>query len=145
MDGITVRRLKRTDMRAGFLESLDSLRNASGIEPARAASVFDSIESNPNHLVFVAECGGRIVGTATLLVEHKFIHNGGIAGHIEDVAVHSGKQRAGVGRRLVERLIKEAERAGCYKVTLECADDLVAYYEGLGFSRHSVTMRRNLG
>ena len=31
----------------------------------------------------------QIVGTGTLFVERKLLHNGGLAGHIEDVVVDS--------------------------------------------------------
>lgn len=144
MADIIVRKLARADLDTGFLESLDSLRSTSDLLAAKTREIFDTITSNPNHNVFVAERDGRIVGTATLLVEHKFIHNGGLVGHIEDVAVHRDAQRTRVGSQLVCELITEARREGCYKVILDCSKDLVPYYENLGFSPHSVTMRKNL-
>ena len=77
-------------MTRGFLATLDSLRPASGIDPDRAREIFKGVESNQNHIIVVAEAGGQVVGTATLLIEQKFIHDGGMAGHIEDVAVRDG-------------------------------------------------------
>lgn len=144
MSEITVRRLARPDLDGGFLESLDSLRSTRGLDTVRAAQIFDTINSNPDHRVFVAERNQKIVGAATLLIERKFIHNGGLVGHIEDVAVRADEQRTGVGTTLVRALTSDAKRAGCYKVTLECADDLVSYYERLGLRRHSVGLRQDL-
>ena len=34
-----------------------------------------------------------------------------------------------------------AEGLGCYKCILECKDELVGFYEKLGFRRHDVGMR----
>ncbi len=139
-----IRPLRRADLGAGFLESLDSLRSASGMDRETAMRVMDAIEANDGHTTLVAERDGRIVGTVTLLIERKFIHDGGLVGHIEDVAVRKGHQRDGIGGALVRAAIAEARRAGCYKVVLECSDDLVPFYEGLGLSRHSVSMRCDL-
>lgn len=144
-NAVSVRPLARPDLGRGFLESLGALRDTGGMDPARAGRILDSIESNSGHRIFVAERAGRIVGAATLLLERKFIHDGGLVGHIEDVAVMASEQRTGVGRALVGALEAEARRLGCYKAVLECADDLVPYYEGLGFRHHSASMRKDLG
>ena len=86
-------------------------------------------------VVAVAEVDGRIVGAATLLVEHKFINQAGRAGHIEDVAVAVEQQGRGIGRALIRFLLQRAAEAGCYKTILDCADDVLPFYERLGFRR----------
>ena len=145
MDGIKIRELRDGDLDLGFLESLDSLRPASGMDTAKAGRILESVSNDKNHIVAVAVADGRIVGTATLLVEQKFIHGGGLAGHIEDVAVREGYQGNGVGPALVRFLLKRAEEAGCYKTVLACSDDTVPFYEGLGFRRSASEMRTNHG
>ena len=51
-------------------------------------SLWDSyLEMKPGMTTFVAEDSGSIQGTATLIVENKFLHRGGKVGHIEDVVV----------------------------------------------------------
>jgi glucosamine-phosphate N-acetyltransferase len=75
------------------------------------------------------------------LVEDKFIHNGGRVGHIEDVAVHRDHKKQGIGATLVRHAIDQARQRGCYKVILDCAEPLVAFYEHLGFRRHEQEMR----
>ncbi len=139
----TVRWLQRDDLGRGLLTTLDSLRRASDMPQEDAERIFDIIKKDQNHLVAVAVLDGYIVGTATLLVEQKFIHGGGLAGHIEDVAVSKEHQRRGIGGMIVRFLLEESRRRGCYKTILDCEDDLILFYEGLGFSRHSNGMRHD--
>lgn len=142
MSSINVRKLEPSDI-SEFLESLDALRPSSAMSKEKALTILGEIQTNPNHHIFVALKEDHIVGTATLLIERKFIHDGGLVGHIEDVAVHKNAQRTGIGSKLVEHLSKVAKNAGCYKVILDCEADLVGFYERLGFSRHSVSMKNN--
>ena len=59
---------------------------------------------------------GRIVGTGALVVERKFIHDLGLVGHIEDIAVARDQQGKKLGLRIIQALDFVAERVGCYKV-----------------------------
>ena len=134
---VTVRPLQQTDLSNGFLESLDALRPASDLAPELALKVFRRLDRNPDCVVAVAQVEGRVVGAGTLLIEHKFINQAGMAGHIEDVAVAADQQGRGVGRALIQYLLACAAAAGCYKTILDCADDVIPFYEGLGFQRHT--------
>ena len=136
-----VRRMRPGDLDSGLLESLDSLSPASGMDRAAARAVLERAAADPSREVFVAESGGRVVGSLTLLLEEKLIHGGGLAGHIEDVAVDSRAQGGGAGRALVERALREARERGCYKTVLDCSEDLAGFYEKMGFARHGVCMR----
>jgi GNAT superfamily N-acetyltransferase len=44
------------------------------------------------------------------------IHNLGLVGHIEDIAVAKDQQGKKLGLRIIEALDHVAERVGCYKV-----------------------------
>ena len=134
---VRVRPLLEADLGNGFLEALDALRPASDLAPERALEVFRRLDRNPDCVVAVAEVDGRIAGAATLLIEHKFINRGGVAGHIEDVAVATGQQSRGIGSALIRYLLARAEAAGCYKTTLDCADGVMPFYQRLGFRRRS--------
>lgn len=140
-DGITVRPLRRDDIRNGLLETLDALRPASAMSRERAERVMDAIMSDGNRLVAVAELGEKVVGTATVLFETKFIHDGGVAGHIEDVAVRQEYQKKGIGGMIVRYLLDAARERGCYKTVLDCESGLVDFYTNLGFKHASSGMR----
>jgi glucosamine-phosphate N-acetyltransferase len=93
---------------------------------------------------YVAVAEGRVVGTASLVIEPKFIHKGGRVGHIEDVAVHPDCRLRGVGSALVRHATEQARKQGCYKVILSCFERLVPFYSQLGYRLHDVGRRIHL-
>jgi glucosamine-phosphate N-acetyltransferase len=92
----------------------------------------------------VAVVDDLIVGTATLIIEPKFIHNGARCGHIEDVAVHPKFHTHGIGRELLTEVIAIGRANNCYKLILECKDDIVPFYNKLGFKKTINVMRLDL-
>lgn len=141
MSDITIRKLQKEDLWNGFLLTLDSLRQASNIDKKNAERIFDKINSNPDHIVAVAVIEGKIVGSTTLLIETKFIHNGGKVGHIEDVVVNKEYQRKGIGAKIITYLLRYAKDQGCYKTILDCVDDVKPFYEKLGFKHNANALR----
>lgn len=141
MSNITIRKLQKEDLCNGFLLTLDSLRQASNLDKETAEKIFDKINSNPDHIVAVAVIEGKIVGSTTLLIETKFIHNGGKVGHIEDVVVDKEHQGKGLGGKIVMYLLRYAKDQGCYKTILDCADDVKPFYEKLGFKHNASALR----
>lgn len=141
MSSIKIRKLQRRDLSNGFLLSLDSLRKSSHIKPKKANIIFDKISKNPHQIIYVAVENSKVVGSASILIERKFIHEGGKVGHIEDVAVRKEFQGKGIGQRIVNALIEYAAKQGCYKTILDCTDDLIPFYEKIGFKRHANSMR----
>ena len=78
MTEVLIRKLEEEDLFNGFLTALDTLRKASDIDSTKAKEIFQKIDSNPEHVIFVAVIDGKIVGSTTLLIEQKFIHQGRI-------------------------------------------------------------------
>ena len=141
MNEIKIRELKKDDLWNGFLTSLDSLRQASKIKKETALKIFEKINQNPDHIIAVAEFDGKIVGSATLLLESKFIHEGGIVGHIEDVVVNKSHQGQKIGEKIIKFLLERAKNKGCYKTILDCVDDVKPFYEKLGFKQNANALR----
>jgi len=139
---LRIRPLEEADFAKGFLEALGSLSDV-GLNPAEAADIWRQRTAAGIHSI-VAEVDGRVVGTASLIVEKKYIHRGGLVGHIEDVAVHADHWRKGIGTALVDQLTRLAESLNCYKVILNCLDHLVPFYVRLGYKRHDSGLRCNL-
>ena len=141
MPEIIIREIEEDDLEKGFLETLDFLRNASGIDKNKAREILKDIIQNPNHIIYVAIDNKKIVGSTTLLIEQKFIHDGGLVGHIEDVVVRKDYEGKGIGIKLVTSMLERAKEKNCYKTILDCKDDVKQFYERIGFKRESNGMR----
>ncbi len=141
MSELIIRKIMESDLENGFLESLDSLKQASDLEENSAKNIIRKILQNDNHIIHVAELDGKIVGSTTLLIEQKFIHKGGIVGHIEDVVVKKEFEGQGIGMKLVLSLLDIAKKRQCYKTILNCEDSLIPFYEKIGFRHKSNEMR----
>jgi glucosamine-phosphate N-acetyltransferase len=138
-EDLEVRELTVADLGRGFLEALASL-SVVGLTPEEAVPFFHE-RLAAGIRTYVARADNEVLGTASLLVERKFIHSGGLVGHIEDVAVRRDLQRKGLGTALMRHVVEEARRLGCYKVILDCADDRVGFYTRLGFRWHENSLR----
>ena len=136
-----IRKLRIEDLQNGFLTSLDSLRKASDIDKSKAEEIFKKIDSNPDYTIAVAEIDGKGVGSTTLLIEQKFIHQGGLVGHIEDVVVDKNFQGQKIGEKIMKYLLEIAKNQGCYKTILDCTDDVKPFYEKLGFKQVANELR----
>lgn len=140
IEGLNPKHLDR-----GFFETLSNLSEVAGLSRIAALNFVKDILSDPHQEIFLAvNEDDTVVGTITLLFERKFIHGGGLVGHIEDVATRKGWEGHGIGRVLVGWAVKKAREAGCYKVILDCSEKNVPFYEKNGFHRHEVAMRMNL-
>ena len=141
MSEIKIREIEEDDLEKGFLESLDFLRKASNIDKNKAQEILKKIKLNPNHIIHVAIDDKKIVGSTTLFIEQKFIHDGGLVGHIEDVVVRKDYEGKGIGIKLVTSMLERAKEKNCYKTILDCKDDVKQFYERIGFKRESNCMR----
>lgn len=141
MTDLKIRKLQKQDLFNGFLDSLDSLRKASDLNPKKAEEIFNKITANPNEAIYVALKDAKVIGSASIIIEQKFIHGGGRVGHIEDVVVAKGFQGKGIGQKVVKALLEYARKQGCYKTILDCTDELIPFYEKIGFKRYSNSMR----
>ena len=107
----------------------------------------DAGSSGNNQRCLVVEHteSGRIVSTATLLVEQKFLRGGKRVGHIEDVITHPDFQKRGLAKLVLEQLIAESRGSGCYKLILDCTEANSAVYSKLGlFKTGEIQMRINV-
>ena len=141
MSEIIIREIEEDDLENGFLETLDFLRNASDLDKNKANEILKKIKQNPNHIIYVAIDNKKIVGSTTLLIEQKFIHDGGLVGHIEDVVVRKDYEGKGIGIKLVTSMLERAKEKNCYKTILDCKDDVKQFYERIGFKLESNGMR----
>ena len=141
MADLIIRELEEKDFENGFLTTLDVLRETSSMSEDKALEIFKRIKSNPEHIIIIAEIEGRVIGSTTLLIEPKFIHQGGVVGHIEDVVVDKKFQGKKIGEKIITHVLEIAKTHGCYKTILDCSDSVKPFYEKLGFKYNSNELR----
>lgn len=76
-----------------------------------------------------------IIGSVTIFIETKLIHNFGKVAHVEDVIVDNTCRGKGLGKMLVQNCIDYAQKHDCYKIILNCSDENIPFYEKCGFSK----------
>lgn len=141
-----IKELKKKHITPSLFTTLAHLSTSMVSDVDKGKKQFKYMKKNKNHYVFVAldKKTKEVIGSITLLVEPKFIHDFGKMGHIEDVVVREGFEGQGIGRALVERAIKEAKKEGCYRIRLFCSDKNIPFYEKAGFVRHENGMQLEL-
>jgi glucosamine-phosphate N-acetyltransferase len=140
-----IRDLQEADLSRGLSDTLASIAEV-GLTVEQLREVMNERNRLGTHTyVALDSATNEVVGTASLVLERKFIHRGGRVGHVEDVSVRKGFRGQGIATALVRHAVSEARRLGCYKVILNCFEQLASLYASLGFRKHDIGMRIDLG
>ena len=130
---LQLKNLSLDDYSKGYLELLSQLTIVGEMSKERFEEIF---LKNKNEIYVVEDLEkNKIIGTASLFIEQKFIHGGGKVGHLEDVVVDVGYRGKNIGGMLVSRVVEKAKEEGCYKLIGDCKDELVGFYGKLGMER----------
>ncbi|KAH8691182.1 acyl-CoA N-acyltransferase [Talaromyces proteolyticus] len=140
--GYTIRPLEHSDHARGFLQCLADLTWIGDYSEEEFYERYDWLATKGKDWYYnvVIDDGSRIVATATLIVERKFIHNRGLVGHIEEVVVSNDQQGKGLGLILIRALDSIAVNVGCYKSILDCADQNSGFYTKCGYENAGLEM-----
>ena len=95
---------------------------------------------NENHHIIVVEYDDKIIGSGTLLIEHKMTYNGCKMGHIENILVDENMRGKNIGSMIVNELTKIAKQSKCYRIDLTCTSDLKHFYIKNGYTNESTSM-----
>lgn len=96
-----------------------------------------------NHYVCIIEDTDykKIIGTGTLIIEDKIIHNYGRVGHIEDIVIDKQYRGLELGKLLIEYLTDFSKiNMNCYKCVLNCHEDLMIFYKKCGYKVNGYEM-----
>ncbi|TNV73972.1 hypothetical protein FGO68_gene6689 [Halteria grandinella] len=134
----TFRLLRRDDYGRGIMNVLGQLTIVGDVTQEAFEKQFEwmfPLHKDTYHIVVIVDNKlDKIIGSGSLIMERKFLRSTGNCGHIEDVAVDSTYRGKKLGIRLIATLRDIASRAlGSYKVTLDCAEHNVKFYEANGF------------
>ena len=143
-----IREIEENDFDNGFFETLSNLSTVGGIKTNEVLKkeIIKEIITNNDYIIIISEDvkSREVVGTATLLIEQKFIHNGGKVGHIEDVVTRRGYEGRGIGKEIINKLITISRERGCYKIILDCDEKVCKFYEKIGFKKKAIMLRFDL-
>jgi ribosomal-protein-alanine N-acetyltransferase len=118
-----------TPMERRHIEAVAALEQVCFTEPWSRESLLSELD-NPVAVYIAAERDGLVEGYAGM---HAILDEG----HITNVAVSPGCRRQGLGRRLCQALMREAERRDLRLLTLEVRESNFAaraMYRELGFT-----------
>ena len=122
-----IRTLQKTDF-SQFLELVKTFRPIDEyICQGGFNLIYDYIFQNSKIFVYIEE--NKIVGTVTLLIEKKFIHNFSIYVHLEDLIVHPDYQNKKIGSEILDFVIQYSEKIKARKIILNCVAELVSFYQ----------------
>ncbi len=116
---------------------LEGLREHFGVLDESRNSDLDDIAASylaAGHAVVVAELGGGLVGTGTLVEEAPGV------GRLVRMSVSPHHRRRGIGRALVAHLVDLARRRRYHRLLVETNDDwhdAIRLYEACGFVEES--------
>lgn len=128
------RPLRSTDYNAGYLELLSQLTKVGRVSREEFATRFEEmsrVNRVAEHYAIVViedKQTKRIVGASTLFLEYKFIHECAIRARLEDVAVLESHRGKHIGELVVRIIVELARAYKCYKLTLDCTDELKRFY-----------------
>lgn len=138
---LLARPLKLDDYENGYLQLLSQLTKVGSIskdEFEERYKLMKSCNQPVEHYVIVViedKTTKRVVAASTLFLELKFIHQCAKRGRLEDVAVLDTYRGKHIGETIVKIIVELArESYNCYKITLDCTDELKKFYSKNNFS-----------
>ena len=143
-ENIIFRKIEKSDFDKNYVQLLQYL---SIVNPAEITSTkFNTFIETlcDNHTIYVLEDmdNNIIIGTITLLIEFKIIHNMGKVAHVEDVVIDPNYRGANIGKLLVKTVSDIAHDANCYKIILDCGEHNEEFYKKCEFQRKGLQMSR---
>jgi glucosamine-phosphate N-acetyltransferase len=103
--------------------------------------IYDNIFNNYNRII-VCEFMGKIIGSITIIIEQKFIHNFSKYAHIEDVFVHNDFRHKKIGSQLINEALNYCKNMNVFKVSLNCNESLEQFYSINNFEKRQINMSR---
>lgn len=142
MDNYELRLIGKCDYKSQYFSLLRQLTscNEERITKKVFEDFIDSLHEKHQIWLIIEKVSQKIVGTGTLFIEQKIIHDMGKVGHIEDIVIDSMCRGVGLGEMLIRHLKNICLNAGCYKVILDCSDDRMTFYQRCGFGKKGIMM-----
>ena len=127
------RKLEESDYHKNYLQLLSQLTKVGDIAPEEFSNILKKIQSQI--WVFEDVNSSKIVASASIFLEQKIIHGGGIVAHLEDVVVDESYRGNQLGQKLIANIVEKARESGAYKIIADCKLELLSFYSKNGFEK----------
>jgi len=127
------RKLEESDYHKNYLQLLSQLTQVGNITPVDFSKILGKIQSQI--WVFEDSQANKIVASASIFLEQKIIHCGGIVAHLEDVVVDEAYRGNQLGQKLIANIVEKAQESGAYKIIADCKPELLSFYSKNGFEK----------
>ena len=97
---------------------------------------FESINLNQNVELTVVTDHDQIIGTFHLSFLQYLTFKGGIRAQLEAVRVHKNHRGSGIGKKILEYVIKRSKDRGCHMIQITSdkkRPNAIKFYKSLGF------------
>ena len=127
------RKLEESDYHKNYLQLLSQLTQVGHISPDEFSNILAKIQSQ----IWVVEdtAANKIVASASIFLEQKIIHDGGVVAHLEDVVVDQSYRGNQLGQKLIANIVEKARESGAYKIIADCKTELLSFYSKNGFEK----------
>ena len=136
LNNYIIRKLNKNDYDK-YLTLINQFRNTI-FSKEQYENILDKIENNSS--IWVIQHYDKLIATTTIIYEYKFIRNIVKLAHIEDVCVDENYRNKGIGNLLINHVVNEAEKEQCYKITLDCNEQLEKFYKKSGLKKRGIQM-----
>ena len=151
---MTICKIQESDFsQADILKLLSLISDSPKIEDSRWSHIINNLPKNHHIYVYSSpELIGqeqikpnvKILGLISIIIEQKLTHGGQKVAHIEDLVVNPEFHHMGIGSDLLKFAYRLADDNDCYKLILNCKEDLIGFYMKNKYQTDSIQMRRNI-
>lgn len=138
-----IRMLKDIDFSNGFIECLEELGKVNTSITDMMIIFKKRKKYGIKTFVILDEKDSKVIASASIILEPKFRYTKNCC-HLEDVCVVKTHQNKGIGKILVNHIIKYVKNKKCYKIILNCSENNLNFYKKFGFFQHENSLRLDI-
>ena len=143
MENFNIRQLEIQDYKKNYIQLLGQHFNINVLEISENQFIhYLKTKITNNYKIYVIEDTkyNKVIGSVSLIYETKIIHNFGKVAHLEDLIIHEKYRNKKLGSVLINFCKNKAKDDNCYKILLDCDENLIKYYEKNNFIKVSNRM-----
>ena len=112
----------------------------SKISKIKFNNFIDNYLNELHKIILLVDEKENIIGSGTIIIEHKLTYGGCKMGHIENILIDKNFRGKGYGEKLVKKLLHICNEEKCYRVDLNCSSELENFYSKNGFKQKHICM-----